>query len=99
MRFSVREAGGDDVTIERPVLRFYRPQTDGAPDKKRPIVQMKLCVASYVEETDFVLRDRALKGYSIVLGHSFLAEKVLIDPSRKLWDAEPARAAALRLRN
>lgn len=83
VRFSVREAGREDVTIERPIVRFYRLQADGAPERKRPIVQMKLCVAGYVEDADFVLRDKAQEGYSIVLGRSFLAKKVLIDPSRK----------------
>lgn len=83
VRFSVRKAGGEAVTIERPVIRFYRLQSEGAPDKKRPIVQMKLCVAGYVEDADLILRDKTPKGYSIVLGRSFLARKLLIDPSRK----------------
>lgn len=83
VRFSIRKAGREAVTIERPVVSFYRLQTDGAPDKKRPIVKMKLCVAGYVEDADFILWDKAPKGYSIVLGRSFLARKFLIDPSRK----------------
>lgn len=83
VRFSVRKAGGETVTIERPVVRLYRLQTEGAPDKKRPIIRMKLCVAGYVEDADFILRDKTSKGYSIVLGRSFLARKLLIDPSRK----------------
>ncbi len=82
-RFSVRRADGEAVTIERPVVRFYRLRTEGAPDKKRPIVQLKLCVAGYVEDADFILRDKTSKGYSVVLGRSFLARKLLIDPSRK----------------
>ncbi len=83
VRFSVRKAGGEDVIIEQPVVGFYRLQTDGAPDKKRPIVQMKICIAGHVKNADFILWDKAPKGYSIVLGRSFLAKKVLVDPSRK----------------
>ncbi len=83
VRFSVRKAGREAVTIERPVVRFYRLQTEGAPDKIRPIIRMKLCVAGYVEDADFILRDKVSEGYSIVLGRSFLARKFLIDPRRK----------------
>lgn len=83
VRFSVQNATGNAVTLERPVVSFYRLRSENVPDKKRPIVQLKICVAGKVVTADFILWDRAPKGNSIIFGRSFLAGRFLVDASRK----------------
>lgn len=73
---------GAEVSIEKPVTRSARIRRSGVATKERPVIMLKVCVAGVTSEVEFTLADRSEMNYPILIGRSFLAEKILVDSSR-----------------
>lgn len=88
-RFTMRGADGKTATLEQQTDRIARVMRAEVEDTRRPIVQLKVCVAGHEAVTDFNLTDRSGQGYQVLIGRKFLAGRVLVDSGRKHLFAKP----------
>ena len=68
-----------DKRIERAVVRYVTIRRAGAPDQRRPVVRMQICVAGITRSTQFTVTDRRGMDYPVLLGRRFLAGRVVVD--------------------
>ena len=80
--FTLINNEGREVDIERPVKRMATVRSAGAGKSARPVVMLKICVAGVTSEVEFTMADRTKMRYPILIGRSFLAEKLLVDSAR-----------------
>lgn len=88
-RFTIQDASGKAVTLERQSERVARIIRAEVKDTLRPIVPLKVCLAGHQAETDFTLTDRSGQRYQVLIGRRFLANRVLVDSGSKNRFAEP----------
>ena len=82
-RFTIRDAGGKAVTLERQSERVARIIRAEVKDTLRPIVPLRICLAGHEAVTDFTLTDRSGQAYQVLIGRRFLANRVLVDSNSK----------------
>ncbi len=92
-RISDRETGEDFVIVRQRVRTIGVVQHDGT-TQTRPVVNMQVCIAGRVLQTEFSLIDRSEFIYPLLLGRSALGSFALVDPgSTFLSEPECGRAA------
>ena len=81
VRFAVpdRESGEEFVLVRERVRTIGVVQHDGS-RQTRPVVEMQLCVAGRLLDTEVSLIDRSEFIYPLLLGRSALASFALVDP-------------------
>jgi hypothetical protein len=105
VRFSLRNREGEQVQIERPVVRIarIRRRADNTPNSgsggeafpakrpgnTRPVIELTLCVGDLARRVEVNLADRGKFKYQLLIGRSFLKQGVLID-SASSYRAPPS---------
>ena len=70
-------------TIETPVVRTVLIKRHKLESMRRPVVNLAFCINAHYYETEFTLADRSNYIYPVLLGRSFLADNIVVDPSVK----------------
>lgn len=80
--FILTNNDGAEVTIEKPLARTARIRRAGVGMRERPVIMLKVCVAGVTSDVEFTLADRSEMNYPILIGRTFLADKILVDSGR-----------------
>jgi len=85
VRFQLADAQGKTKTLQRPIVGWSNIKVMGSDDKhRRPIVQLRLCVAGKKVKGRVNLNDRSNYLYPMLLGRNLLnTGDFLVDPGEK----------------
>ncbi len=89
VRFELANPTGRKTVIERKLVRVAKIKRHGGSRQKRPVVLMGICVGNYYRQVEVNLVDRSNFKYPLLIGRSFMRDKILIDPSAQ-YTLEPA---------
>jgi hypothetical protein len=81
VRFSVTGRTGEKVIIERPIKRWAMIKRHDGRIQKREVVRLGVCVGSVYLETDVNLIDRSNFDYPMLIGRTFMAGSLIVDPA------------------
>ncbi len=81
VRFELVNELGQRAVIERRVVRTAKIKRHVGSRQQRPVVRMGICVGNYYEEVEVNLVDRSRFKYPLLIGRSFMGDKLVIDPS------------------
>ncbi|MGR9116737.1 MAG: ATP-dependent zinc protease family protein [Gammaproteobacteria bacterium] len=70
-------------TIETPVVRTVLIKRHNLESMRRLVVKLAFCINAHYYETEFTLANRSNYLYPVLLGRSFLADNIVVDPSVK----------------
>lgn len=79
VKFSIQTKKGETINIERPVTRIAHIRRARVGVFDRPVIKLTLCLAGHRGEAEFTLADRSKMNYPILIGRTFLADRILID--------------------
>lgn len=84
VRFDISNSAGDQVTIERPVIKYVRvfQQADKG-GSRRPVVDLRLVLGDVRATFSFTLADRSHLEQGMILGRNFLTDMALVDVSKQ----------------
>ncbi|MEJ2719013.1 MAG: ATP-dependent zinc protease [Deltaproteobacteria bacterium] len=88
VRFSVVNYKGQNVTLERKVVRESRIKRHKRRAPPRPVVKMGLCLGNVYRRALVNLVDRSRFRCRMIIGRSFMGDRLLVDPSKK-FTVEP----------
>ena len=81
VRFTVEDhADGDEVRLERRLLRRVRIKQHEGTSQRRSVVSLTVCLGEHRREVEFSLIDRSQFDYPVLLGRSALAGIAIVDP-------------------
>ena len=81
VRFDVTNRQGEKATLEREVLREALIKKHFGKPQKRPVVRLGLCVGERYLQADVNLADRTNFETQLLVGRSFAAGNLVIDPA------------------
>jgi hypothetical protein len=81
VRFSLANRYGKQTTLERPIRRFALIKRQDQKTQKRPVILLGICVGTSYMEEEVNLINRSKFSNQMLIGRSFLAGKVLVDPA------------------
>jgi len=87
--FEVTNRFDQKATVEEPVVRVAMVKKHFGKPARRLVVRLGICVANHYMEADVNLVDRSNFENQMLLGRSFLAGNLVIDPALT-FTAEPA---------
>lgn len=82
VRFKVTNSDGKSLDIEAPVVRVARIRRSGVKTAERPVIVLPLCVAGKRGDAEFTLADRTGMNYQLLIGRTFMADRILVDSRR-----------------
>jgi hypothetical protein len=88
VRFTVVNHEGQKVTLERKVFRESRIKKHDRLGPRRPVVKMGLCLGNVYGQGIVNLVDRSRFRCRMIIGRSFMGDRLLVDPSKK-FTVEP----------
>ena len=71
------------IFVETPLIRTVLIKRHNLDSVQRPVVNLGFCLNGHYYETEFTLADRSNFLYPVLLGRSFLAENIVVDPGIK----------------
>ena len=83
VRFEFTSREGKTVTFERKVVRVAKIKQHEGERRERPVVRLGICIGNLYREAEVNLVDRSVFEYEILIGRSFMANKLQVDPSKK----------------
>ena len=86
--FTTINHNGKKVTLERKIHRISRIKRGSGKIEKRIVVILDLCLGNVRKETEVNLTDRTGFNYRLLIGRSFMMERIIVDPSLK-YTTEP----------
>lgn len=97
VRFMVRNRFGEQVRLERPIKRVARIKQQDGGAQKREVIRLGICIGGAYMEEEVNLVNRSKFTSQMLVGRSFLAGTVIVDPSLT-YTAEPScqRAPAVK---
>ncbi len=84
VRFTLMDDGGKKVPMERKVVRDITITRHRGREEKRVVVHLGICLGTLYRTVEVNLVDRTGLKYPMLVGRSFMADALLIDPSREL---------------
>lgn len=91
VRFTLHNGAGEQVHIERPVIRSVTIKRHFGRRQTRPVINLTLCLGAVLKDTEVNLVDRSGFLYQLLIGRSFLKGDYYIDPGRTF--RQPPRCA------
>ncbi len=88
-RFTIDDKKGHKVTLEREIIGHKTIVRHGCPNQERYVVNLGICLGSHYVEEKVGLVDRRILKYPLLIGRSFMAGRIIPDPSVK-YTKEPA---------
>ncbi|MBX7137258.1 MAG: RimK/LysX family protein [Oligoflexia bacterium] len=89
IRFEITNRYGNKATIERELVRTALIKRHGSKPDKRPVIRLGICIGTKYMEADVNLVNRSNFETQMLIGRSFLAGNVVVDPAMT-FTAEPA---------
>jgi len=83
VRFEVTNRYGKTVTIERKAHRVVKIKNHDSTPQPRLAILLGICLGSFYKEAEVNLADRSHFNYQMLIGRSFLAGNLIVDPSTK----------------
>lgn len=83
VRFDFTSREGKTVTFERKVVREAKIKRHERERQERPVVQLGICIGNLYSEAEVNLVDRSGFDYEMLIGRSFMADKLQVDPAKK----------------
>jgi len=83
VQFHVTDRYGKTVTIERKVHRMAKIKRHGGRAQPRYSIHLGICLGDFYREAEVNLVDRSDFIYQMLIGRSFLADNLIVDPSAK----------------
>ena len=81
--FVVESIDGRKLELERQVLRTARIKRHDGKAQRRPVVLLTICIGNIAEDVPVNLVDRTKYTYNLLIGRSFMAKRVVVDPGRQ----------------
>ncbi len=81
VRFRLANRRGEEIYIDRPVVRTARIKRQGGRHEERPVIKLELCLSGIRKTVDVTVTDRTGFDYQLLIGRSFLADDFLVDPA------------------
>jgi hypothetical protein len=81
VRFTVTDDDGKEHKFERKMVRLAKIKRHSGPRQERPVVLLGICVGGHYHETEVNLVDRSKFKYPLLIGRSFSADAMIVDPS------------------
>lgn len=88
VRFELTNRYGEHVKIEKEIRRIAIIKRHHGKHQRRKVVRMGVCLGNVYLETDVTIVDRSSFDYQMLLGRTFMAGNVLLDPA-VTYTAEP----------
>ena len=85
--FVVESIDGRELRLEKPVIRTARIKSHLGKAQSRPVVEIGFCIGGISRSVPVSLVDRTKFKYNLLIGRSFAAGHMLIDPSKKFTTA------------
>lgn len=85
--FNIQSADGTELHLKRPVIRVAKVKRHSGKAQQRPVVMLSICLGSLTREVQVNLVDRSKLTYNLLIGRSFMAGLLLVDPARKFTTA------------
>lgn len=82
IRFTLTDATGKAVTLQRPQVRTVLIKRHGSAPKPRPVVMINVCVGSVFKRAQVDLTTRGDFIYPLLVGRRFLSGHFIVDPGR-----------------
>jgi hypothetical protein len=79
LRFNVDDRQGKTYTLEREQVGIELVPQHVGDDEERPLIVLEICIGSECRNTLVNLVDRSKKKYPLLVGRSFMLDRVLID--------------------
>lgn len=83
VRFSLKNEKGQEMTLEKPVLKTVRIKEKNAIAVRRIVVGMDICLDRIKKHVNVNLVDRSNFKYQVLIGRTFLEPDFLVDASKK----------------
>jgi hypothetical protein len=88
VRFTVVDSNGKEHELERRLVRVAKIKRHSGPRQERPVVLLGICLGKHYRETEVNLVDRSKFKFPLLIGRSFTADAVVVDPAAT-YNAEP----------
>jgi len=82
VRFEIKNDQRQKLVVKRKIERFVRIRRAGEHKSERPVIKLKVCLGGIIGVAEFTLADRQSMNYQVLLGRSFMADRILIDPGK-----------------
>ena len=89
VRFTVGDRNEKSKIIEKPVVRIAKIKHSTGKTIKRVTVELGMCLGHTLMQDEVTLADRSHLEYEMLIGRSFLAGNVVIDPAL-IFTMEPS---------
>jgi len=83
VRFGVTNREGDIVTIEKEIQRIVKIKNHNGTPQLRLAILLGISLGTLHKEVEVNLADRGYFNYQMLIGRSFLAGNIIVDPSIK----------------
>ncbi|MDH3235557.1 MAG: RimK/LysX family protein [Alphaproteobacteria bacterium] len=83
VRFEVVGKQGQNIAMERPVVRTVRIKRFGQESKRRAVVRIGICMGGYYKDAQVTLQDRSRREYPVLIGRRYMTGAILVDPGRE----------------
>ncbi|MDH5359102.1 MAG: RimK/LysX family protein [Gammaproteobacteria bacterium] len=80
-RFDITNLQGQQLKIERPIVRVTRIKTKDGGVQTRNVIEMDVCMSSVKKTIEVNLVDRSHFKYQMLIGRSFLNPDFIVDSS------------------
>ena len=79
IRFSIENNIGEEVLLERKVVRYVKIKRKLAFSLKRPVINLGICLGKIYQTQEINLADRNNFNYQILIGRNYLKNYFLVD--------------------
>jgi hypothetical protein len=83
VRFEVIGKRGQNIRMERPVVRSVRIKRFGQESKSRSVVRIGVCMGSHYKEAQVTLQDRRRRAFPVLIGRRYMAGAIVVDPGKE----------------
>jgi hypothetical protein len=87
-RFTVVDDNGEQHELEKKIVRLAKIKRHSAPRHERAVALLGICIGAFYREVEVNLVDRSKFKYPLLVGRSFMAGALTVDPS-KTYAVEP----------
>lgn len=81
VRFFVKNRYGKKVAIESRIVRKTKIKSTNSKSKERYVIRLAICIGSHFIEEEVSLADRSKFDYQMLVGRSYLAGHIIVDPA------------------
>lgn len=92
LRFNVDDRKGKAFTLEREQVGIELVPQHRGDDEERPVIVLEVCIGNECRNTLVNLVDRSKKKYPLLIGRSFMLDRVVVDAGEVLASATADRA-------